>query len=144
MLLENVTNRGAMPALIQTLSYTEARHQMIAENVANWQTPGYKAKQLDERAFQKALRAALNEKGSDPSKRLVVSGHEQFETMEDGGLRVTPTDHPTDQPLFHDGTNASIDRMMSDLADNAMVHQAATTLLKGRFDSLQKAIRGSV
>ena len=49
MFLENLTNRGAMPALEATLAYAESRHRMLAENVANWQTPGYKARQLDAR-----------------------------------------------------------------------------------------------
>lgn len=144
MLLANLTNRGATPALINTLVFTEARHRMIAENVANWQTPGYKTKQLDVGAFQKELRQALNRKGSDPNKPFIIESSSQFGTRKDGRLRVSPTDMPVQNVLFHDGTNASIERMMSDLADNAMVHQAASAILKGYFDGLRKAIRGRV
>jgi len=142
MYVESVTNRGATPALINTLSFAEVRHRVIAENVANWQTPGYKAKQLDARAFQAALRAALDEKGKDANKPFVIGQTEQFGTEEGGWLRVTPTEVPSDNVLFHDGTNASIDRLMTDLADNAMVFEAAAQLLKGNFDGIRKAIRG--
>ena len=142
MFLANLTNRGATPALINTLVFTEARHRMIAENVANWQTPGYKTKQLDVRAFQKELRQALDRKGSDPNKPFILESTVQFGTQRDGRLRVSPTDMPVQNVLFHDGTNASIERMMSDLADNAMVHQATSTILKGYYDGLRKAIRG--
>ena len=142
MYLANITNRGAVPALINTLAFTEARHRMLAENIANWQTPGYKAKDLDVPAFQAALREALDEKGRDAGKPFVVRNTPQFGTESDGRLRVSPTDAPPGNVLFHDGTNASIDRMMTDLADNAMVHQAATQLLKGYFDAVRKAIRG--
>jgi len=144
MLLTNLTNRGATPALVNMLVYTQARHRMIAENVANWQTPGYKTQQLDVQTFQKALRAALDRKGSDPNKPFVVESTEQFGTEPDGRLRVSPSDTPVQNVLFHDGTNASIERLMSDLADNAMVHEAATTLLKGNYDGLRKAIRGTL
>ena len=142
MLLANLTNRGATPALLNTLAFTQARHKMIAENVANWHTPGYKTKQLDPKAFQQALRRALDAKGSDPNKPFVVRNTRQFGTAKGGYLRVTPSEKPVDNVLFHDRTNASIERMMTNLADNAMVHEAATTLLKGNFDGLRKAIRG--
>lgn len=142
MLLANLTNRGATPALINMLAFTEARHRMIAENVANWQTPGYKTKQLDVGAFQRELRHALDRKGGDPDKPFIVKSTGQFGTRKDGRLRVSPTDMPVQNVLFHDGTNASIERMMTDLADNAMVHQAASTILKGYYDGMRKAIRG--
>ncbi len=142
MLLANLTNRGATPALLNTLAFTQARHKMIAENVANWHTPGYKTKQLDPKPFQQALRRALDAKGGDPNKPFVVRNTRQFGTAKGGYLRVTPSEKPVDNVLFHDRTNASIERMMTDLADNAMVHEAAITLLKGNFDGLRKAIRG--
>lgn len=144
MILENLTNRGAGPALINTLVFSEARHRMLADNVANWQVPGYKAKQLDVGSFQGALRRALDEKGSDPNKRLVMSGSKQFRSQRGGSLQVTPETQPTHNVLFHDGTNASIEQQMSDLSKNAMMHQMATTILKGYFDGMRKAIRGQV
>jgi flagellar basal-body rod protein FlgB len=144
MNLENLTNRGATPALVNTLVFAEARHRMLANNIANWQTPGYKTRQLDAGAFGKALRQALDEKGGDPNKPFVIKGTRQFRTGPQGRLRVTPTTDPANNLLLHDGTNASIERMMSDLAQNAMMHQAATTILKGYYDGLRKAIRGRV
>ena len=63
--LSNVTDGGATPALVKTLVFNEARLKMIAENVANLQTPGYRAKQLDPKAFQHALREALVTRGDD-------------------------------------------------------------------------------
>ena len=144
MILENLTNRGAGPALINTLAFAEARQRMLAENIANWQTPGYKTKQLDVGAFQSALRRALDEKGGDPNKQFVVSGSKQFRSRRGGSLRVTPETRPTHSALFHDGTNLSIEQQMSDLSKNAMMHQMASTILKGYFDGMRKAIRGQV
>jgi flagellar basal body rod protein FlgB len=34
--------------------------------------------------------------------------------------------------------------MMSEMADNAMVHEAATTILQGYFEGVRKAIRGQM
>lgn len=144
MILDNLTNRGATPALVATLAFTEARQRMISENVANWHTPGYKSKHLDTKGFQGALRRALDKKGSDPDARFVVEQTANFGTQAGGHLRVSPTEEPFDNVLFHDRTNASIEKMMADMADNAMAHQAATTILRGYYQGLRKAIRGRI
>jgi flagellar basal-body rod protein FlgB len=126
------------------LVFGEAYQRMTAENVANWHTPGYKAKHLDVPAFQKALRRALDDKGGDANKALAIRSSRQLGRDADGRLRVTPTTEPVDNVLFHDGTNGSIERMMSGMAKNAMRYEAAAALLKGHYDGLRKAIRGTV
>ncbi len=142
--LESLANRGATPALEKTLAYSEARLKMIAENVANVHTPGYRAKQLDAPGFQRALREALTEKGIDPYQRLDVSVHDEVVTEASGRLSVRPTDVPVEHSLLHDGTNQSIERQMAMLAETGMTYELATMLLNGSFGSLRKAIRGTV
>ena len=144
MYLSSLTNRGATPALVNTLAFNEARLKMIAENVANSQTPGYQTKHLDASAFQQALREALKAKGSDPYKSLVVKGGDETSTDKNGFLRVTPSHKPVENILFHDGTNMSIERQMADLAETGMMHELATTLLQDRFAGLRAVIRGTV
>ena len=144
MFLSSVTDRGAMPALVTTLVYNQARLKMIAENVANIHTPGYRTKQLDTQAFRQALREALDARGDDPSRAFAVSAGDEVQTDRHGRLRVRPTEKPAENILFHDGTNMSIERQMTDLAETGMTHDLATTLLRGRFEGLRKAIRGSV
>jgi len=142
--LDSLANRGATPALEKMLSYSEARLAMISENVANVHTPGYRAKQLDAAGFQRALRDALNEKGTDAHKRLDVSFGDQVVTDATGRLSVRPTEVPVESSLLHDGTNQSIERQMAMLAETGMTYELATMLLNGSFGSLRKAIRGTV
>lgn len=144
MFVSNITNRGATPALIKTLAFNEAKLKMIADNVANIHTPYYRAKQLDSDMFKRSLREALNEKGSDPHKMLDVNAGEEIKTASNGLLQVKPTLKPVENVLFHDGTNMSIEHQMSELAKTGMMHELATTLLRGSFQGLRKAIRGSV
>lgn len=141
MFFENLLNRGATPGLTATLAYAEARHRMIAENIANMATPGYKAKQLDPKAFQQALGEAFDKRTRDPRKPFVLEGRE-FHTDATGSLKIRPSLTPPDNVLFHDGTNLSLEREMADMAENTMMHQMTSTLLKGRVDALRKAIRG--
>lgn len=144
MFFSDVTSWGAMPALAATLAYGEERLRMIAANVANAHTPGYRTKHLDAGAFQRALGEALEQRGGQPSKPLLVDVDGQVRTDPDGRLGITPTEQPAENVLFHDGTNLSIERQMADLAETGMMHDAAANLLRMRFDGLRKAIRGTV
>lgn len=144
MLLATMTDRGSTPVLINTLVFNQNRLKMIAENVANMHTPGYRAKQLDTKAFQGALRDALDVRRRDPAAPFVVRSGNQVRTDAFGSLRVTPSDVPVENVLYHDGTNLSIERQMADLAETGMMHRLAATLLRRNFDGLRKAIRGTV
>ncbi len=144
MFLSSITDRGAMPALEKTLAYNEARLEMIAENVANIATPGYRAKQLDTHAFQRSLREAFDARRRDPNTPFKVEAGDEVHTERSGHLQVTPSRRPVQNILFHDGTNLAIERQMADLAETGMMHQTATTLLRGSFDRLRAAIRGAV
>ena len=113
---------------------------MIAENIANATTPGYRAKQLDPYAFQASLREALDRRGA-AGGAFVVEGP-QAKTTSSGHLDVTPGVKPVDNALFHDGTNISQEREMAYLAETSMTHELVAELLSGRFNRLRKALRG--
>ncbi len=144
MLLSSMTDRGSTPVLINTLVFNQNRLKMIAENIANIHTPGYRTKQLDTAAFQGALREALDVRKRNPKAPFVVRSGNEVRTDRFGSLSVTPSDRPVDNILYHDGTNLSIERQMADLAETGMTHRLAATLLRRNFDSVRKAIRGTV
>jgi len=140
----DITNRGATPALIATMSFNEARLRVAAENVANVHTPGYRAKHLDARLFQRALRKALDAKGADARRNLEIASGREVRTEADGSLSIRPSTRPVDNALFHDGTNLSLEREMAELAETGMLQDLATTLLRGKFEGLRTAIRGTL
>ena len=144
MFLATLTEGGATPALEKTLSFNQARLRMIAANVANIHTPGFRAKQLDVKAFQGALRKALDARGSDLSRPFIVNAGSEVKTDRHGGLHVTPSRETVENGLFHDGTNFSIERQMADLAETGMANQLVSRLLRGRYAGLRAAIRGTV
>lgn len=141
-MLERVLNGGTIAAMEKMLAFTQARHRVLTENIANVDTPGYITRQLDPEAFQRSLRAALAGERSGGGFRL--KGSDEFHTSTEGQLVVTPSEEPAENILFHDQTNMRIERQMAMLAENAMMHQAVTELLRQRFDQLQTAIRGTV
>jgi len=140
---EGLINRGPLPALEHLLTFTERRHEVLAENIANIDTPGYKARQLDARGFQAALGEAMARRDGDHQAPFTLEGTRQFRQDRDGSLEITPTLEPTENVLFHDGTNARLERQMVSLAENGMMYQFATTMLRGRYEGMLKAIRGT-
>ncbi len=144
MFLGEITNRGNIPVLAKLMAFAEARQKVLADNIANIDTPGYKVKNLDPKVFQAALGQAIDERGSDPRKPLVLPRTEQFYEDEFGHLVVTPVEDPAQNILFHDRTNASIETLMSQVAENVMTYSLMSQLLKNSFDGLKTAIRGQI
>jgi flagellar basal-body rod protein FlgB len=143
MLFVSLVNSGPTPVLERMLSFTGARHRMLVENIANIDTPSYRTRQLDTKAFQKALGGAVDRRSSR-AEPLAIQGTRQFQQSSTGQLEVTPTEAPPENILFHDQTNMRVERQMAMLAENTMMHQIAADRLKGRYDELLSAIRGRV
>lgn len=141
--IQSITDRGAGPALEATMAFSEAKLALLAENIANVQTPGYQARQLDGKAFQRALRNALEDRGGDYRQPLLVDNGKEVRSDALGRLRFQPATRPAGNLLFHDGTNASLERQMAELAETGMAYEMSASFLRGRFDGLRKAIRGT-
>jgi len=102
MFLTAITGGGAFPMLEKTLAFAEARNRMLANNIANIDTPGFRAGQLDVSAFQAALREA-SARRERPGDRFKLDESREIRTNELGHLETSPSLEPVDNLLFHDG-----------------------------------------
>lgn len=137
-------NRRSVQAMDLTLAFVSAKHRVIAENIANVDTPGYRARRLDGRLFQEALAEALERRGPRPDSPVRLPRTRQFVHQADGRVRFYPQERPLRNVMFHDGTTGRIEMEMKELAENQMMHQLVTTLLRGEYEGLLKAIRGTL
>ena len=144
MFFNDLVNSGSIPLLDSMLSFTQARHKVLTENIANIDTPGYQTKHLDARQFQQALATAVARQREERTSSLRLESSRQMRQAEGGQLSFTPQRGPAENVLFHDKTNARIEKQMSSLAENAMMHQTAAELLAIRYQSMLKAIRGQI
>jgi flagellar basal-body rod protein FlgB len=142
--MDGVVNSGSIPALDSMLSFLSARLDMIAENVANADTVGYRTKQLDTAAFQNALARAVRQRDPTPGSPLPFRSHAEFRQEPGGKLLFTPSHLPQENILFHDRSDMRIESQMKDLAETVMMHQAVIELLRGQYGALKKAIKGEV
>ncbi|HXE53603.1 MAG TPA: hypothetical protein VN541_11330 [Tepidisphaeraceae bacterium] len=129
MLIDRLLNQGSSPLLEQMLRFTEARHELIAQNVVNISTPGYRQKDLSVEKFQQML-ADRVEKSQD-----AAPGSVRFDDIE------SEISNPHRGILFHDGQTRSMEELMSDQAKNALMHNVAIELLRQQFQVLQMAIK---
>ena len=96
------------------MNLLSARQQLVATNVANADTPGYKAVDID---FQRELQSQM--KSESPPTPVEVSG-----------LQVK-----------NDGNNVSLDREARLLAENAVRFQVATEILRSQIRAVKTAIQ---
>ena len=132
MFMERLMNQTNGPLLEQVLEFTAARHRLIAENMANVDTPGYRQKDLDVDRFQGMLRDRVEQRDSSPP------GSVGFEDI------TAEVRNPTDGILFHDGNNCSMERLVSDQAKNAMLHNMVVEMLRKQFQQMELALKEKV
>lgn len=119
---------------LKALNLRAARSEVIAGNIANSDTPNYKARDIDFRAAMAgaSLRADLRLARTD-------SDHLAPKTGAGGGLRLQYR-NPV-QPSI-DGNTVEVDGEVGRFSDNAMRYQASLTFLSARIRTLQSALTG--
>jgi flagellar basal-body rod protein FlgB len=124
----SIIDTATTETLSQFLDVDVARYKLIASNLANIDTPGYRARDLD---FRAELRRARE--------------HERTSEEFDGGVlshaAYTPTPRRVRGLLERpDGNNVSMERETLLLADAQMKYNLGVQLLKDEFHTLSQAI----
>ena len=120
-----------IPALERSLAFSERRHELLAGNVANMDTPGYRQKDLDETRFQNALADSIRSASEpDPLGMSPATRDDMY-----SGPRAA-----TEQIVFHDGSDVSLERQVTEIAKNQHLHGLAVTTMRSQFALLRAAI----
>lgn len=116
------------------LAVRERRQAVLASNIANADTPGYKARDT---TFRAALEAAANP-GSQMHMRLSSPRHIPGAAQLDKGTNLMYR-QPTQARL--DGNTVDMDVERIAFMDNAMRYQAEVTFVSGRMKTLMAALQ---
>ena len=145
MLFENIVNRGNMPVLQQVMAFTEERHKVLADNISNIDTVDYQMKDLDSDAFFASLSDAIEKRSRRGAGAPLEMKSSRFVDWDNKGrIMATAVPSESDNILFHDKNNRSIEKQMSELAKNGLMYNTAAELLRGQYDKLTMAIRGTM
>jgi flagellar basal-body rod protein FlgB len=139
--ISGMFDNAAGRAVRTALGGLQLRQEAIGNNIANVDTPNYKAREV---RFEEALQAELAAPREPQLLRLGLV------TTDDGHILVPPRvrtfqTNPMmttslDGTLRHDGNTVDVDREMSKLAETQIVYNALAQVQTRRFASLRTAI----
>ncbi|MGV7227400.1 MAG: flagellar basal body rod protein FlgB [Nitrospirales bacterium] len=108
-------------------------HETIASNMANEETPGYKARQLP---FRETFSAILQGKGQlGPT----ITHHRHLGGISDENNIFRQT-IKQDAGAGIDENTVNLEQEMTLMAENTLLYMAVNQFLDGRFDSWERAI----
>lgn len=122
------------------LNLRAQRGQLLASNIANADTPHYKARDLD---FKSALQNAIGAQGP-----AAAAGAANLKTTSARHLQPSgnglPADakYRTEQQSAVDGNTVNLDVERAQFAENALQYEAGITFINGTLKTLQTAING--
>jgi flagellar basal-body rod protein FlgB len=113
------------------------RAALLANNLANVDTPNFKARDLD---FRSLLQQSMQHKTASESLQMTNSRHMKLddEGVGEGLLYRIPL-----QPSL-DGNTVDEQLELAEFTKNSIDFQASLTFLSGKFSGLTKAIKGEV
>jgi len=133
-----IFNDWGLKALYLGLDGLSVRQHAIANNIANVDTPNYKAQRV---YFETHLQRALRDEGrSGLTLSVTHAGHLTGNTSSEAPS-VTVDSRPN--TLRNDGNNVDIDLEMTDLAETALRFQALSQITGLRLARLKTLIRDS-
>lgn len=128
-----IFRQTTLPALEQSASFAQRRHAVLAGNMANIDTPGYRARDLSTEDFQNALADAINE----------INHPSPGNSQDDAVDQIDPMQGPRramENLLYHDGSEINLERQVTEIAKNQNLHNTAIALMRSQFATLRVAI----
>ncbi len=119
----------------EALQLRAQRQQILSANIANADTPGYKAVDID---FTRALRESVGS-ATRVTQRVTAPGHQ----VARAASSATPAPAASDavQPA-QDGNTVDMDKERARIADNAVRYEATLKFINGQIRTLLSAIQG--
>ena len=145
-MLSSMFQSSTIPLLEQVVNFTEARHGVLAGNIANLDTPGYRTRDLSPELFQQRLQEAINTQHQpiSPTYNSATLGitsptyvqHQQehraeaFQKVADSMKSI----------LRHDEGDVSMEQQINEIVKNQQQHNLAINIMSAQFRLLKAAI----
>ena len=129
----------SIPMLEQVVNFTQARHGVLAGNIANIDTPGYKTRDLSPELFQERLKAAVESSRTNANSTYAdsevggaadVGELDAFQEVQDSLKDI----------LYHDESDVSMERQIAEISKNQAQHNLAISVMSAQFRLLRAAV----
>lgn len=124
-----------IPVLQQVVNFAQARHGVLAGNIANINTPGYRTRDLSVEVFEQRLRDAIDQSRRSNSQPISA-----------GTIPTDPQDpirnvsQSLTNLLYHDDTNIDLEQQITEINKNQYLHGLALSVMTNQMQLLQTAI----
>ena len=133
-MVPTIYDRTTIPILQEVINFAQARHGVLAGNIANLDTPGYRVRDLSLDTFQARLKDAIKAR------------REQHETSSPGLLTDRPDDamqrvkESLKSILLHDGSDVGLEKQVTEISKNQLMHNMAIAIMNSQFQLLEMVI----
>jgi flagellar basal-body rod protein FlgB len=133
----SIIDSKTITLLEKSLDLRSLQHKVLSSNIANMDTPNYKAVEL-------AVEEEMN-RDHRPARGLQLrrthAGHLPIpnESADSVKLRAAK---PPELSLRGDGNTVDVDRTMGQLAENTLLYKTAVQLISQKFNGLKNVIKG--
>ena len=140
-MLKSMFDSTTIPVLEQVVNFTQARHGVLAGNIANLDTPGYKTRDLSPEQFQQRLQEAI-----EVRKQKTVSPTYEINARLAGKESLIDGDGMDEvresikSILYHDQSDVSIEQQVAEIGKNQAQHNLALQIMLSQFRLLRAAI----
>ena len=132
-MLSGLFDSTNIPVLGEVLNFAQARHGVLAGNIANVNTPGYRTRDLSEGAFQERLKEAISQARSGQPLSPGLASSQEGDPIR--GVRAS-----LENILYHDDTNIDLEKQVAEISKNQLLHNFALTVMTDQFALLESAI----
>jgi flagellar basal-body rod protein FlgB len=133
-MLSGILQSSTVPVLEQVVNFHQSRHTILASNIANMDTPGYRVRDLSTDQFRSNLKEAIHTRHEKP---VQFSSGEVYDPSERSMREVKDS---LKGILYHDDSNVSIEQQIAEVSKNQGQHNLALSILIHQFQLLQTAV----
>lgn len=127
------SNTGLLGLIVSKMGYLNQRQSVLAENIANASTPGFKAKDLEPFTFGAALNQAAGMTVTDPRHITPASmSGVNAKTVSTKSFETLPT-----------GNSVDLEQQMMQVSETSVNYQMATSLYHQITSWFRIAVKGS-
>lgn len=140
-MLSSFFDSSTIPVLEQVVNFTQARHGVLAGNIANIDTPGYKTRDLSPDQFQSRLKEAMEARRQiEVSPTYAINAQLAGRTPATGNDGMDEVRESMKSILYHDNSDVSIEQQVAEISKNQAQHNLALSLMTAQFRLLRAAI----
>ena len=133
-MLPGLFDNSTIPVLQEVINFSQQRHGLLASNIANMDTPGYKTRDLSTTAFQNELKQAIKARDTSPTGLpgdvVGRADPNQMHKVRDSLKHIT----------YHDGSDVSMEHQVTELSKNQFMHNMAIAIMSSQFRMIESAI----